>query len=85
MRRKRETRMTKNGKAPGEERPGIRADREMTTRLNINVCAVLLGTPGLPAPVLCVFVSHHEVGFCASRKEPVRPSGPPPYAPCRLV
>lgn len=63
--------MTKNGKAPGKERPVPRADGKMTALLNINVCSVLLGTPGLPAPVLRVFLSHHEVGFCASRREPV--------------
>lgn len=58
--------MTKNGKAPGEERPVTREDCEITNQLNINVCSVLLGTPGLPAPVLCLFLSHYEAGFCAS-------------------
>lgn len=47
------------------------ADCEMTTRLNINVCSVLLGTPGLSAPVRCGFPSHLEAGFCASRGEPL--------------
>lgn len=44
---------------------------EQTARLNINVCSVLLGTPGLATPVLCVVLSHHEGGLCARRREPV--------------